>query len=415
VSSAAFGIPLALVTTSAFNTGLILEKRALTNMSALNVRKVGRTLVSLLSNPAWLAGFALMLGGLACQVVVLTFEPISLVQPILASGVALTLVLSRLFLRERLGGAESWCVAALAASLILLALSQEATGSGSTRQPSVIPMVATIAPSVAAGLLITLWPQRVRRRLARGAGGGGSGRQLTAATGIYAGIGTGLLYGVGALMSKGLSGILSREHTALGIGLGIASSPYLYLLAGCSATAMLLYQGALQASRASILIPVSSVVSSVYFVIVGTVLFHEHLPANPVRLGLRLAGIAAAGLVIVAMSRQAASGQAVPGQVAQTHAMPRHAVPRPGGHKHRVPPQAGHRPAAPRHAVPKNPVHKNPEPRHAVLRDPPQRNPVQRDPMPWNPPQGNPVPWDAVPWEPVPRPATEPPASSDER
>jgi hypothetical protein len=45
--------------------------------------------------------------------------------------------------------------------------------------------------------------------------------------------------------------------------------------------------------------------SGLYFVIAGTWLFHEHLPASPVKLALRLAGIAAAGLVLVVLSRQA--------------------------------------------------------------------------------------------------------------
>ena len=92
---------------------------------------------------------------------------------------------------------------------------------------------------------------------------------------------------------------------------GIVSSPYLYLLGGCSAAALLLYQAALQACRASILIPVSNVVSSVYFVIAGTWLFHEHLPASPVKLVLRLAGIAAAGLVLIALSRNRRSPSGV--------------------------------------------------------------------------------------------------------
>ena len=295
MSAAAYGIPLALVTTSAFNTGLILEKHALTKMSALNLRKTGHAIVSLLSSPAWLSGFALMLTGVACQVVVLTFEPISLVQPVLAAGVALTLVLSRLVLRERLGGAESWCVAVLAVALVLLAFSQDASARNTAQAPGTMIMMAAVLPSVAAGLLISLRPRR-----------GPTGRHASAATGtgISSGIGIGLLYGVGALMTKGLSGILGRHQSAVSIGLGILSSPYLYLLAGCSAAALLLYQAALQACRASILIPVTNVASSVYFVIAGTWLFHEQLPASPVRLGLRLAGIAAAGLVIVFLSRQ---------------------------------------------------------------------------------------------------------------
>jgi hypothetical protein len=68
---------------------------------------------------------------------------------------------------------------------------------------------------------------------------------------------------------------------------------------------MLLFQAALQACRASIVVPVSGVMGSVYFMITGTWLFHEHLPASPARLGLRLAGIALAALALIALSRQA--------------------------------------------------------------------------------------------------------------
>jgi drug/metabolite transporter (DMT)-like permease len=300
VTAAVYGIPLALLTTSAFNTGLILEKRALGRMPAISPRKAGLMIGGLLSSPAWLAGFALMLTGLACQVIVLAFEPISLVQPILASGVVLTLVLSRLVLRERLGGAEPACVAVMAVSLILLALSQGSAGGKTAQHASTLPMAAVIAGSILAGLLIATWPTRPRR-----------GRHRAAATGICAGIGTGLLYGVAALTTKGLSGVLTRDHTAVSVGLGIVSSPYLYLLAGCSAAALLLYQAALQACRASILIPVTNIVSSVYFVTAGTWLFHERLPASPVKLVLRLAGIAAAGLVLIALSRNRPSPAAI--------------------------------------------------------------------------------------------------------
>ena len=114
------GIALALLSSAAYNVGLIEEKRALGRMPALDVRRVPHAIASLLADPAWLAGFALMLLGLACQIVVLTFEPVSVVQPVLASGVALVLVLSRLVLLERLGAVEFWCVAAMAVSVILL-------------------------------------------------------------------------------------------------------------------------------------------------------------------------------------------------------------------------------------------------------------------------------------------------------
>jgi drug/metabolite transporter (DMT)-like permease len=300
MTTTAYAIPLALFTTAAFNTGLILEKRALGQMSALNLRKAGQLVASLLSSPAWLTGFALMLTGLACQVIVLTFAPISLVQPILAAGLALTLVLSRLVLRERLGRTESWCVAAMAVSLVLLALSQETSTRETAQDASAIPMLAAIVPSVIAGVLIAARPQRSRH-------GRHEAARAARAIGVWAGIGTGLLYGVVSLSTKGLAGVLAGSRTVAGLGTGLLSSPYLYLLAGCSVAALLLFQAALQSSRASILIPVSNVVSSLYFVIVGTWLFHEHLPASQGKLILRLAGITIAGLVLVVLSRRAAA------------------------------------------------------------------------------------------------------------
>jgi drug/metabolite transporter (DMT)-like permease len=299
------GISLALLATTAYNVGLIQEKRALGRMPALDVRRVPRVIATLLADPGWLAGFALMLVGLACQTVVLTFEPVSVVQPVLSSGVALVLVLSRLVLRERLGAVEFWCVAAMAVSVILLAASTGGTGTGAGHYASPGWMAVVMIPSVVIGLLVAVSPLRSRSR---------SHRAPTAA--VRFGLGTGLLYGAAALAIKALSGILVHNHGAASIVIGIVSSPYLYVLAGCSAAAMLLYQVGLQSCRASILVPASTVTGSVYFLITGTWLFHEQLPAGPAKLGLRLAAIAVAGVVLITLSRQdpgQAAGDGEPG------------------------------------------------------------------------------------------------------
>jgi drug/metabolite transporter (DMT)-like permease len=303
MTSSYIGIALALLAATAYNVGLIQEKRALGRMPALDLRRVPRVIARLLADPAWLAGFALMLLGLACQIVVLTFEPVSVVQPVLASGVALVLVLSRLVLRERLGAVESWCVAAMAVSVILLAASASRAGGGAGHHVSPVWMAAVAIPSVVIGLLVGASPLRGRSP-------GRSPSQRAPAAGVCFGIGTGLLYGVAALAIKGLSGILVGHHGVVHLAAGIVSSPYLYVL---------VYQVALQTCRASIVIPVSNVTGSVYFIIAGTWLFHEHLPASPAKLGLRLAAIVVAGLVLVTLSRQGEDGPgpaAVPGYLA---------------------------------------------------------------------------------------------------
>jgi drug/metabolite transporter (DMT)-like permease len=293
MSGAAIGIPLALVATSSYSVGLILEKRALDRMPEIDLRHVVAVIVRLLTTPAWLTGFALMLTGLACQTIVLTFEPVSVVQPVLASGVVVVLVLSRLVLRERLGGGEFWCVAAVAVSVVLLALSVTGTSGQAGHHANAGAMAAVAIPSAILGLLVAAAP--LRRRASR----------QRPATGVCFGLGTGLLYGVAALATKAVSGILVHQHGAAPIVTGLISSPYLYLFGGCTVTAMLLYQAGLQACRASILIPVSNITGSAYFMIAGTWLFHEHLPSSPVRLALRLTGIVVTGLVLIVLSRRA--------------------------------------------------------------------------------------------------------------
>jgi drug/metabolite transporter (DMT)-like permease len=233
-----------------------------------------------------------MLTGLACQTIALTFEPVSVVQPVLASGVVLVLVLSRLVLRERLHGGETWCVAAIAVSVVLLAMSASGVKDSHHASPGWVAVV--MVPSAVVGLVFAVGSLRARVR-----------RRGTVVAGVWAGVGTGLLYGVSALAIKALSGILVGHQTAADIAIGVLSSPYLYVLGGSLAVAMLLFQAALQAGKASIVVPVSNVTGSVYFMIAGTWLFHEHLPTSPGKLALRLAGIGLAVLVLVVLPRQA--------------------------------------------------------------------------------------------------------------
>ena len=287
------GLVLALLSTTAYNSGLIVEKQALAGLPALSGRRVLALAGSLLTSPRWLAGFALMLCGLGLQVLALMFAPVTVVQPVIASGVAIVLVLSRIVLRERLGRGEYACVGVMAVSVILLALS--ADGAAAVGFAVSGPRMAAVAiPTCLAALA------------AASAAGSGPRKHARPATGVSYGVATGLLYGVAALAIKALSGTLRHAH-GTGAVSAVLSSPYLYVMAACSAAGLLLFQTALQRCRISIVAPVSNVLGSIYFMVAGTWLFHERLPADPARLALRLAGILIAGVVVVLLSRQAAA------------------------------------------------------------------------------------------------------------
>ena len=193
------GIPLALLATTAYNSGLILEKRALEQLPAIDVRRALSLARTVLTAPQWLAGFSLMLCGLAFQVIVLTIEPVTVVQPVLACGVVIVIVLSRLLLHEQLGGGEFGCVAVMAVSVILLALSTGGPTPGSGHNVNGCWMAATAVPSFLAGLIVARSALRATSR-----------KHRPPVTGVSYGIGTGLLYGVAALAIKAMSGILAH-------------------------------------------------------------------------------------------------------------------------------------------------------------------------------------------------------------
>jgi drug/metabolite transporter (DMT)-like permease len=288
------GLALALLSTTAYNSGLIVEKQALVQLPEISGRRIVSLALTLGSSPRWLSGFALMLCGLGFQVLALTLAPVTVVQPAIASGVAVVLVLSRIVLREQLGRGEYVCVAIMALSVVLLAFSAGSSEVG--HHSSGVAAAAVAIPSVVLALAAGASALRA-----------GSRRHGRPVTGVSYGIATGLLYGVAALAIKALSGAVLHRHGLATILIAVLSSPYLYVMGACSAAGLLLFQTALQRCRIAIVAPVSNVLGSIYFMVVGTWLFHERLPSDPVLLALRLVGIVIAGVVVVVLSRQGAA------------------------------------------------------------------------------------------------------------
>jgi uncharacterized protein YbaR (Trm112 family)/drug/metabolite transporter (DMT)-like permease len=278
------GIILALLATVIYSLGFILEKRALTNLPTISVHRLWRLVHTLFTAPAWLAGFVLICGGLVLQVVVLSLEPLTVAQPLQAAGLVVTILFSRLMLHERLGRAELTCIAIMAAAVVLLSLSSGGgtDGAAGTRA-SGAAIAAAAAPAFLAGLVIFAATGRASRRRHRRPG-----------TGVSYSLGSGLMYGVTGLALKALSAAVFTARSA-GIALAAAiGSPYLYMALGCLAIGMGLFQTALQRGKASIVIPVSTIVSTGYLVVLGSWLFHERLPAGPLSLAMRLTGAIAA-------------------------------------------------------------------------------------------------------------------------
>jgi drug/metabolite transporter (DMT)-like permease len=280
-----YGIVLGLVATVLYNAGFVLEKRALRDLPALSMRRVGRLVWLLATSKAWLTGFLVMGMGMACQVVVMSLVPLSVAQPIQLAGLALLVVFSAVFLGERTTQREWAGLGMLALSLLLVCLSMEPTRLGLHAGTGV--MLSVIGGTVLLGVAAFLTAARSGAR---------SGRPHP---GLLYGAASGLLYGAAGLQTKGVSGFLAEDAPHF-VGRTL-TSPYPYLYLALSGAGLLLFQTALQRGRASIVVPVSSVVGSVYTVLAGTAVFGEPLPQDPVRLVLRSAGFGAAILVVAFM------------------------------------------------------------------------------------------------------------------
>lgn len=277
------GVVLAVLSAVSYNIGFVVEKWAVDRMPEIHARRVGHMVRTLVSSPLWLAGFACLVAGLVFQVLALSRVSISVVQPILASGIVLLLVVSRVVFRDRLGRAEWAGLASMVVALVLIGVTADRAtdlaGTGGSLSRILLAAVPTVVVAfVAFGVASRL------------------GRVGAALFGLSAG----LLYGASSLATKEASTVVEKHGLQAAIPQVLASpDPYLFIL--FSGLGMLAFQTGLQRCRVSVLVPVSSVISSGYLVAVGAVIFGEHVPADPWRLALRLTGFAAvvAGLVLL--------------------------------------------------------------------------------------------------------------------
>jgi drug/metabolite transporter (DMT)-like permease len=295
-----FGIVVALFATVVYNAGFVLEKRALSELPPISVRHVGRLLAVLATSPRWLVGFAVLGVGLCCQILALSLIPLSVAQPIQISGLALLVVFSAVFLGERATRREWAGLGVLAASLVLIYVSLEPGRDKVGTRASGWVMATLAVGTVSVGLAAFLVAGRRRRRPASGA--------------LY-GAAAGLMYGVAGLQAKGMAGFFAEhlnERTG-GFVLQAARSPYPYLLVVMSAAGLVLFQTGLQRGRASIVVPVSNVVGSVYLIMTGTIAFGEPLPQDPMRLTCRLAGFVVATVIVVLLPTHEHAAPAVAG------------------------------------------------------------------------------------------------------
>jgi hypothetical protein len=282
----AVGVALALCSAACYDAGNIVEKQALGGLPRLPGRPPS-LVRTVMGSRRWVAGFVILLAGLALQVLALTVAPVTVVQPILAAGILALVASGRVVLGERLGSRERAALALVLAAVVAIAVSAGSRARLAQTVPagrfSVTVRVATVLAGAASWVAL-----RGDRQ--------GAGRPQAAVLGLAAG----LLYGVGAIAEKAVATHLVGHGLVSG-GVSALRTAYPWVFVAATGCGLLVFQLGLQHQPASLLVPLANVVFGACALVAASVVFGELLFPTGWWLAPRWVGFAAVGAAVVVL------------------------------------------------------------------------------------------------------------------
>lgn len=286
-----WGVTAALLANLLFSTGFVVEKRALSALPPLSAARPATLLLHLLRSPLWLVGAVALLLGFGAQLVVYRTLPLVAAQGLFVTGLVMLFLLSTVFLGEQPTGRERRNMAAILGALVMIVVSLPGSEEEIGRVAPASVLLPLSVPALLFGVGLFLAAERRARR-----------RHRVPTAGVPYGVAVGFLYGVSSLAVKGVAGLLDASDPGA-TAAALVGSPYPYLLLCTGSSGLVLSQTALQRCRASLIVPVCTTVTFLFTVVSGSIAFDEALPAEPLRLLLRLGGAALAVSVLLALPR----------------------------------------------------------------------------------------------------------------
>jgi len=271
------GLALALVSALAVNWAYAREHDAAATMPPFSPREPRRFVTLLLGNRGWLTGFATESAGWLVYVAALRLAPLSLVQAVCASGIAVLAVATAHGYPRRLALRQQLAVAVAFAGLVLLALSLVDTHQAD-HPPAWSALALWLGGSAATALL-----------LARFGGGLARGPAL--------GLAAGLLFA---------GGDISAKLVVYG-GIWLTAAVTLII---CYALGTSVLQGAFQHGDALTAAGLATLATNAVPIAAGFLVFGEQLP-HGARGGLQIAAFATLVASAALLARAPAAADAL--------------------------------------------------------------------------------------------------------
>lgn len=226
-------------------------------------------LARLLHQPRWLAGVGLLVSGYGFQALALSFGPVALVQPVVATELAIAIPLA-IWRRRRRPLLRDWAGITAVVAGVATFLTVAAPVAGITDPPATTWLISLASVALVAAGAIAF----ARRRAA-------STRAMAL------GAAAGMLFALLAVLTKSATHALSANVTAA------FSSWQVYLVVAIGIAALVVSQSAYQAAPLAYSMPFIAVIEPVSAVLIGDTVLEENVRLG----GAYLAAEAIAGLV----------------------------------------------------------------------------------------------------------------------
>jgi hypothetical protein len=232
-------------------------------------------------HPLWLLGMLGELAGFGLHALALREGPLTLVQPLLVTGVVFALPLRQLIEGRRPGRVELVWAAVLAAGLALFFLAAT-PAQGTAKGPDPLPTTLAVL-GIGGGALVCAW-------LGRRADGPRAAAVL--------GAGAGLAF-------AGVAGLLKEATAELSRGLGALFGDWpVYGLAAIGVAGLLLSQLAFRAAPLSASLPALTTVDPIASLVIGVAVFDEPFRRTIAAVSGEVAGLCLVMAAAIAITRR---------------------------------------------------------------------------------------------------------------
>ena len=289
----------AVGTAICFNLAMYFNKKAVAELPAVGLRQEKKgVLKAFLTNRLMHRFMVFGLIGAALYVVAISMAPVSIVQPIVSSGVVLLAYLAIKNLGERPRRIDYFAIGLNITGVIFLGVS---LAEGLPKDVEHDPVMLWICVALVVSLAV-LVPFVTRGR---------TGNRQAAALGIS----IGLLYGIASVFARLMAVDWGNRWSSSGV-LAVFSSVYLLCWLLTFIPAIITLQAAFQRGMAVVVAPIFAGLAQLVPIVVGMVALNEPLPDSALLTAVRFVGFAFILSGTIILSRRAE--EAAPGSPSNT-------------------------------------------------------------------------------------------------